>query len=418
VSALPPTPILDALRATLAFEPVGDPAGNLTLGRGTFEGRPVHVALVENRIASGSLGATESQRLGALLRIVARERSSLVLFLDSAGAKVSEGLKALGAFRELYAAGLDAAFSAAPIAAVLGKNCFGGASMLAHLAPQRLLSESTQMAMSGPSILASTAGVNVLDDVFRAMAEASLSPAARAKASKANTVWKAGADLKPWLREALAQRGDPASGLRFRHEALALRFDKRAPDPAFEALRRRDLEKIYESYEARESQGFVIGKGRRNGADEDFIGIVGKNPLGTARAWRFAETLWRHADSPPKALEVFLDCATHATRLDDERVVLTEYIVDMAAALAALSRKGSRVGLTVLGKAGGGVYVALAAPARRVTSVYGADIQVLPGAAVAAILGTSQETAPTFDEYRASGVADEEIKLGFVPGAK
>jgi hypothetical protein len=83
-------------------------------------------------------------------------------------------------------------------------------------------------------------------------------------------------------------------------------------------------------------------------------------------------------------------------------------------ALASLASKGTRVGLTVLGQAGGGVYVALAAPAHRVASVYGADIQVLPGAAVAAILGESNESVPGFAEYRESGVADEEIKLGIV----
>jgi hypothetical protein len=419
VSAVPVPPILAALRATLAFQPLGDPAGNLTLGSGTFERRPVHVALIENRVASGALGALESQRLAALFRIVARERSSLVLCIDSAGAKVSEGLMALGAFRGLYRAGLEAALSGAPIAAVLGRNCYGGASMLAHLAPQRLFSTATQMAMSGPSIMASAAGVSVLDEMFRAMADASLSPAARAKASKANSVWRDGEDLTPWLREALAQRGDSITGNRFRHEALAMRFEKRVPERAFEALRRRDLEKLYtEGYEAIESEGFVTGKGRRDGAEEEIIGIVGKTPLGSARAWRFAETVWRMTLEPPKRLEVLLDCATHAARIDDEKVVLTEYIVDMAFALASLAARGTRIGLTVLGKAGGGVYVALAAPAHRVASVYGADIQVLPGSAVAAILGDSTESSPSFDEYHAAGVADEEIKLGIVPGKK
>jgi hypothetical protein len=253
--------------------------------------------------------------------------------------------------------------------------------------------------------------------MFRAMADAAISPAARATTSAANALWKQGTDLGPWLREALAQRTDPASALRYRHEGLSVRIDKGAADSAWELVRRRDLEKIYsEGYEARESQGFLAGNGKRNGAEEAFAGIVGKSPLGPARAWRFAETVWRHTASPPRRLEVFLDCATHAARLDDEKVVLTEFIVDMGFALAALAARGTQVGLTVLGKAGGGVYVALAAPAQRVASAYGADIQVLPGAAVAAILGESREAAPSFDEYRACGVADEEIKLGFVPG--
>jgi hypothetical protein len=408
--------LLGALREAIAFEPAGSPTGNLTLGRGTLDARPLHVAVVENFAASGSLGRQESQRLATLFGIVAAEKSPLVLFLDSAGAKVSEGLAALGAFRHLFRAGLEAAFSAAPIAAVLGKNCYGGASMLAHLAPQRLFSPVTQLAMSGPSILASAAGVSALDEMFRAMAQASISPKARVEASSANAVWD-GSDPSSWLREALAPRSAPDTTLRTRHEALRMRLPKGA-DSAWEPVRRRDLEKLYSGYEAREAEGVLTGHGIRETGDESFVGIVGKAPLGITRAWRFADAAWKLVDDPPPRLEVYLDCATHAGRLEDEKAVLTEFIVDMACALFALGRRGTKVGLTVLGKAGGGVYVALAAPASRVASIHGADIQVLPGSAVAAILGSSTESAPVFDEYRKSGVADEEIKLGIVPGMK
>jgi hypothetical protein len=254
--------------------------------------------------------------------------------------------------------------------------------------------------------------------MFRAMALAALSPASRAKASAANSVWEPGSDVAPWLRDALAPRGDAATAFRLRHEALAMRLEPRVPDPPWEAVRRRDLERIYDGgFDARESQGLLDGEGRRGDAAESFVGIVGKAPLGAGRAWRFAERVWQHAGRPPARLEVFLDCASHAPRLEDERAVLTEFIVDMSLALAALAARGTRVGLTVLGKAGGGVYVALAAPAHRVASVHGADIQVLPGAAVAAILGKSDDTVPSFGDYLRAGVAEEEIKLGIVPGA-
>jgi hypothetical protein len=419
VSAVATQPLLAALKDSIAFEAMGEAVGNVTLGRGTFQRRPLHAAIIEGRVASGSLGTPECQYLAALFDIVARERANLVLFIDSAGARVSEGLKALGAFRALYRSGLGAAFSGAPIAAVLGRNCFGGASMLAHLAPQRLFGENTQMAMSGPSIIASASGVNTHDEMFRAMAEASMSPAARVKASPANDRWTQGDDLSAWLAEALAARGEPAQSLRARHDALELRLDRRVAERPWESIRRRDLEKIYDAgYEARESDGLVTGKGAREGAEEVFLGIVGRNPLGASRAWRFSDAAWKMCDAPPARLEVFLDCATHAARLDDERIVLTEYIVDMGFALAALARRGTRVGLTVLGKAGGGVYVSLAAPSERVTSIYGSDIQVLPGAAVAAILGQSVESAPSFEEYLAARVADEELKLGIVPGTQ
>lgn len=408
--------LIDALQRALSFQPQGERAGNLTTGRGTLDGRAVRVALVESRFASGALGAVEADRLVALLKVVALERAPLVLYLDSAGAKVSEGLAALGAFRALFRAGLDAALSGAAIAAVLGRNCYGGSSMLAHLASQRLFSPGTQLAMSGPAILASASGMSPLDESFRAIAQASLSPAARVKASGANHSWLAGEDPGGWLREALAPRGDSASGLRLRHQALELRIDKRPPDGPWEKVQRRELERIYDGgHEARESQGLLEGRGVREGAPEAILGVVGKQPLGAARAWRFAEHAWRLADQPPERLEVFLDCATHAARLEDERVVLSEFIVDMSLALACLARSGTRVGLTITGQAGGGVYVALAAPVHRVASVYGADIQVLPGAAVAAILGESHDSTPSFDDYLNSGVSDQEIKLGFVP---
>lgn len=412
-----PASLAQAVRETLAFESLGEPAGNVTIGRGTLDGRAVRIAVVENRFASGALGGVEAERLGALLRIATRERSPLVVCLDSAGAKVSEGLGALGAFRTLFRFGLEAVLAGAPLAMALGRNCYGGASMLAHLAPRRLFSPNTQLAMSGPAILAAAAGTSATDEMFRAMAEAALAPAARVQATEANALWSPEMDLAAWLREALAPRTDAASAFRFRHEALTARVERRAPDAPWEPVRRRDLERIYAGdFAARESQGLLEGEGTRSDGAESFIGIVGKAPLGIARAWRFSDAVWRHTERPPPRLEVYLDCASHAPRLEDERAVLTEFIVDMSFALAALGSRGTRVGLTILGKAGGGVYVALAAPAHRVASVHGADIQVLPGAAVAAILGESSNAVPSFDDYRAAGVADEEVKLGFIPG--
>jgi acetyl-CoA carboxylase beta subunit len=415
----PAAVVLDKLRAALAFEAMGEPAGNLTVGRGRFEGRAVRVAIVENRAASGALGAVECERLAALLRIVARERAPLVLFLDSAGAKVSEGLKALGAFRALFHAGLEAAMSGAPIAAVLGKNCYGGSSMLAHLASHRLFSPGTQLAMSGPAILASGAGMNVLDEMFRAVAEASISAASRAKASPANVPWRSDLPMAEWIRVAIAEAKPAPRTWLERHQALGMRLPEAArQEPAWEALRRRDIEYLYpDGYDVREQGGFIAGEGRRGDGSEPLLGLVGKAPVGAERAWLFASAAWKLAASsaPPKRVRVLLDSATHAARLDDEKIVLSEFIVDMSAALAVLAARGARIELTILGAAGGGVYVALAAPAHVVNTVHGATIQVLPGAAIAAILGEENEKAPDAGEYVAAGVADGELRIGLPP---
>lgn len=411
------TTLRDALVADLAFDARGEPAGNVTTGRGTFGGQRVHVALVENRVASGAIGIAEAARLGAMFTAAANERAPVVLYLDSAGAKVSEGLRALGSFRALYRGGLEAALKGVPIAAVLGRNCYGGSSMLAHLAGRRLFSPETRLAMSGPAVIASASGMDPLDDMFRAMAEATLSAASRARASPANAVWDPSTGPAPWLREALAVAGEPVTAFRARHDSLATRFERPLAAATWENVRRRDLERIYNGgYEARESEGILEGRGTRDRLDERLVGLVGKGALNAARAWRFSEIVWGMLAAPPERLEVYLDCASHAARLDEEKIVLTEYVVDMGLALASLGSRGTQVSMTVAGKAGGGVYVALAAPAARVASIYGADIQVLPGSAVAAILGEARESAPAFSDYRAAGVAEQEIKLGLAPG--
>jgi hypothetical protein len=407
-------PQLAAIHRALGFEAVGEPAGNVTVGKGTFAGRAVYVALVENRTASGAIGSVEVKKLSALLQVVAREGAPLVLFLDSAGAKVSEGLRALGAFRHVYRDALTAALAGVPIAAVLGRNCYGGSSMLAHLAHQRLFGANTQLAMSGPSILAASAGMNVLDEMFRAMAEASISAPSRAKANPANRVTAADFPVNEWLEAALAPVR-PADAFRARHDAMLARLPKEHAAGVPEAVRRRDFEKLYPGgYEASEAAGLVRGEGRSDHGEETILGIVGKAPLGAERAWRFADAAWTLLGAPPARLRVFLDCAAHAARLDDERIVLSEYIVGMSVPLALLAARGTRVELTVLGEAGGGVYVALASPATIVSAVYGAQIRVLPGSAVTAILGEVKEEAVSAAEYKAAGVAEEELKLGIV----
>lgn len=414
-----PASALQALREALSFEPLGAQAGNVTLGKGALDGRAVRVALVENRIASGSIGKAEVAKLVPLFTIAAREKSPVVLYLDSAGARISEGLEALGAFRRLFREALAARTAGAPIAVVIGRNCYGGASMLAHLAARRLFSPGTQLAMSGPSIIAQAAGANALDETFRAIAEATIGAAARAKATDANTVWAAGMDLPAWLRGALAADAGSFDAFHERHQALRERLEKGLTTRQPETLRRRELEKLFEQgYKAVECDGVITGAATRDGVEVPILGLVGSSPVGAERAWRFAQAAWRLGIEAPARVEVLLDCESHAARLEDEKVVLTEYIVDMGVALAALAARGTQVELTVLNRAGGGVYVALAAPAARVAVVFGAEIQVLPGAAVASILGAHRDAVADISDYRRAGVADVEHKLGLPPTLK
>jgi hypothetical protein len=163
-----------------------------------------------------------------------------------------------------------------------------------------------------------------------------------------------------------------------------------------------------------EADGVLAGEAGIESSREAVLGLVRRAPAGAAAAWRLADAAWRLGRNAPPRVRVLLDCATHAGRLEDERIVLSEFIVDMASALAALARQ-SHLELTVTGEAGGGIYVALAAPARVVSAVHGAAIRVLPHAAIAAILGQDRDAAPNAATYAAAGVAERELRLGIPP---
>lgn len=403
---------LAQLKTAIEFQPVGEPVGNLTLGRGRMRGHPVFAAIVENKFASGALGAKESDKLASLFKVVAAQKAPLLMYIDSAGAKVSEGLPALGAFRHMYRAALAMAASGAPTAVFCGANCFGGASMLASLAGTRYYATNTRLAMSGPAILAQSVGVSVLDEMFQAMSVGSIGTAARTRLSLGNLAMSSTSALEELPVAKTAQE---------RHAELGARLSQlnaSGSKSSAKKIERKDLAKLYSGgYELSERDSVLSGEAAYEGARVHVLGLIGGKLLGAAQSWALAEAVWKKCSAPPKTLHVLVDCESHATALDDERIMLSAYLADLACALHALGAAGTRIETTVLGKLGGGVYVALCAPAAQVNLIYGAEIQLLPGRAIASILGDAGSQQHEFAEYQKARVAEREIKLGWVEGS-
>ena len=421
------TECLATVKSRFEFSPVGEPVGNLTIGRGRAAVgadaalAPIFVAIIENKIASGSLGVRECEKLTNLFKVVEVQKIALVLFIDSAGVRVSEGLVALGAFRHMFRAAVNAAASGEPITVFCGANCFGGASMLAALATRRVYSANTRFAMSGPSILAQAAGFSALDDAFMAMSIAATSGESRAKLGLADMMVTNATSM-----EVLAPVHNTAID---RHVLLGERLAqlKSVARPArIEKVERKDLIKLYpQGYQLEERNGVLYGEAQFDGRNVVLAGFIGGTALGAERAWAQADALWKMLGTdanaagsvafvPPGVLHLLVDCDSHATSLDDERIMLSAYLANLACALHALARAGTHIETTVLGKLGGGVYVALAAPVTQVNMLYGTEIQLLPGRAIASILGEAGMQKHEFSEYKTSRVADNELKLGIV----
>lgn len=95
-----------------------------------------------------------------------------------------------------------------------------------------------------------------------------------------------------------------------------------------------------------------------------------------------------------KSLTIAMDCPGHSILLQDEEVILSQYLVHLALWLRHLVREGAAIRLRVTGTLSGGIYIGLAAAASNTELVSGATIRTLPVSALANIFGGEiQETA-------------------------
>jgi len=162
---------------------------------------------------------------------------------------------------------------------------------------------------------------------------------------------------------------------------------------------------IPEGVELHKMDGVLFG---RNGkaSPNAFFGFIDGTPVGALATWTLAGECLALADERPgEAVTVFLDSPGQAPTFHDERVMLSEYVAHLALVLSMLRQNGHRVTLQVLGDAAGGIYVALAAPAARVVALPGANVQVLPPAAIARVLRRRNE-AGGVEDYMRAGVID------------
>lgn len=385
----------------------------LIAGTGTLGGRPVSVAATSRDVAGGSFGVAESHFLSGLMRQSLSTRLPLILCLDSAGARLDEGLPALGAFRRLYRHLLDLRLAGVPALALLGRNCFGGASMLATTCSRRVYSESSRLAMSGPAVIQALGGRRELDASDAESVAKLMGGASRVILESPESLCE---DSLAAFREAamawLADEGQHQvpPDLREQHNRLGTRLlghgmapsPSSNPAPELPATLR---ELLPAGFQARATDGVLIGRTSRSSPDT-FFGFVGGLPVGALAAWTLAAECLATTDAHPgEALTLLLDSPGQATTFRDEQVLLSEYISHLALVLSCRREQGGRVTLQVLGQATGGIYVALAAPATRVIALPGANVQALPPAAIARVIGRQAAQAGV-DDYLRAGVVD------------
>ena len=161
-----PSPHLAKLDLPGAFD------DGIVIGCGQLEKQPVFIAAQEGQFMGGAVGEIHGAKLVGLLKRAAREKPAAVLLLiDSGGVRLHEANAGLIAISEIMRAVLATRAAGVPVLALIGGSCgaFGGMGIVAKLCSAILISEEGRLALSGPQVIETVAGVEEFDSKDRAL---------------------------------------------------------------------------------------------------------------------------------------------------------------------------------------------------------------------------------------------------------
>ncbi|WP_265947079.1 biotin-independent malonate decarboxylase subunit beta [Dechloromonas sp. A34] len=161
-----PSPHLAQLDLPGAFD------DGVVVGCGRLAGQAVLIAAQEGQFMGGAVGEIHGAKIVGLLRRAILEKPAAVLLLiDSGGVRLHEANAGLIAISEIMRAVLDARAAGVPVLALIGGSCgaFGGMGIVAKLCSAILISEEGRLALSGPEVIETVAGVEEFDSKDRAL---------------------------------------------------------------------------------------------------------------------------------------------------------------------------------------------------------------------------------------------------------
>jgi hypothetical protein len=402
-----PTRLLDLVGVQSRFCAPG-----LLGGEARLDDHPVYIAATDPGRSRGAIGVAEARALTALLGHARHTRHPVVLLLDSAGARVDEGLPALGAFRQLFREALLTRLAGVPMLALLGRSCFGGASMLACVCTLRAFRPDSRLGASGPAVIEAHEGTARFDSTDQTRVTALFGASAR-RALLTDDLFDVDDQQWPrvvthWLGTVSHMRSwDPRAA----HTALEHRLLRNgllpSEQPADPALRERVALLLLPLYDPLfDGTVFSAAPGPTRGKAV-FAGCVSGRTVTALDCWRLSGRLMSLAiEHPGSPIVLVLDAEAHAATLADESVLLSEYLVHLSMVIAHLARSGHRVALWLPGAASGAAYVAFASPADRVSVAPSARVSILPAMAQQRIIGQVLEQAIDVQTVLAAGVAD------------
>ena len=152
---------LEVLRSGIESRSARTRAGDgVVTGAGTIGGQPVFCYAQDSSFAGGSLGTAQADAIVRLMGMAAAANAPLVSFVESAGARIDEGMAALAGYGRIFREQVALSGWVPQITVVTGTSAGGGAYSPA-LSDFVVMTPEAQMFLTGPGIVRDVMGEDV-----------------------------------------------------------------------------------------------------------------------------------------------------------------------------------------------------------------------------------------------------------------
>lgn len=134
------------------------PAEGVVTGYGKINGRLVYISAQDFTVMGGSLGEMHANKIAATQEMALKAGAPMICINDSGGARIQEGVNALGGYGKLFFNNTKASGVIPQISVIMGP-CAGGAVYSPALTDFVFMVENTsQMFITGPNVIKAVTG--------------------------------------------------------------------------------------------------------------------------------------------------------------------------------------------------------------------------------------------------------------------
>jgi methylmalonyl-CoA carboxyltransferase large subunit len=145
---------------TFGMDKADMPAEGVVTGSGTVLGRPIHVASQDFTVMGGSAGESHNKKVVEQMFSAMAAGTPFVIFNDSGGARIQEGIDSLSGYGQVFYANVQAS-GVIPQICIIAGPCAGGAVYSPALADYVIQTRKAQMFITGPNVIKQVTGEEI-----------------------------------------------------------------------------------------------------------------------------------------------------------------------------------------------------------------------------------------------------------------